>query len=341
MRVARKVWDFGANALGTKTSSGVKTPEEVKADYYADKYKDVGGVRKAVTGIVGSTIATVPVVVETLSAAAKETKGKSRSDAYAEALQAEKIAWNKMNDYAASYFGSFDMINEDELDRLKQEHDQAVEYRKSIEAQYEQPVDMDSWGMDLMEESAWLKNSATENLNGGWKAIADTAIDLGQGAALLPLLAGGAKAYIAGVAANAAAEEMFEKTAEGKTASDALVSGGLTAGVEVVGSKLADIEIPNAKVTAGQVYRAIKNLNVKSIKELGKKLIKNTKFEFTREGALYLIDYLADKVGRNPDAEFDLGEFIQSAVANKILGFTEKNTNRFFEAIDEAWELSD
>ena len=51
---------------------------------------------------------------------------------------------------------------------------------------------------------AWLKNSATENLDGILKTGADIAIDLGQGVALSPLLLGGAKTYIAGVAANAA-----------------------------------------------------------------------------------------------------------------------------------------
>lgn len=241
MRVAQKTWNVGGSTSGTnKNSSGVLTPEEARVDDYANKYKDVGGVRKAVTGIVGSTIATVPVLVETASDAIKEANRKAKSDAYATALQAEKIAWNKLNDYAASYFGSFDMIDQSELDRLSKEYEQASEYRKSLESQYEQSVDMDSWGMDLMEESAWLKNSATENLNGFWKSVADTAIDVGQDVALAPLLFLGPEAYLAGTAANAAAEKMYEQTTDGKSAGNTLLSGLATAGWEVASEKLSD-----------------------------------------------------------------------------------------------------
>lgn len=220
----------------------VKLEEEYEShpDYYADKYKDVGGVRKAVTGIVGSTIATVPVVAETASAAMKEAERKLESDAYTSALQAEKIAWNKMNDYAADYFGSFDMIDQGELDRLSQEYEQASDYRKSLEAQYEQPVDMDSWGMDLMEESAWLKNSATEDLSGFWKPVADAAIDAGQDVALTPLLFLGPEAYLAGTAANASAEKMYEQTTNGKSAGNTLLSGLATAGWEIASEKISD-----------------------------------------------------------------------------------------------------
>ena len=55
---------------------------------------------------------------------------------------------------------------------------------------------MDSWGMRTMKESAWLKNSATENLDGFGKTIADVAIDVGQGVALSPLLLAGSAFYL-------------------------------------------------------------------------------------------------------------------------------------------------
>ena len=109
-------------------------------------------------------------------------------------------------------------------------------------ARYEQPVDMDSWGMDLMEESAWLKNSATENLDGFGKVVADTAIDIGQNVALTPLLLGGPKTYIAGLAANAAAEEMYGQTTKGKAPHEAFVSGALTAGAEVAKNEISKIK---------------------------------------------------------------------------------------------------
>ena len=157
-------------------------------------------------------------------------------------LQAEEIARNKMNDYVSSFFGFYDLIDPDELNRLEQECQQASDYRKSLEVKYEEPVNMDSWGMDLMQESAWLKNSATENLEGGWKTAADIAIDVGQGVALSPLLLVGSGAYTAGLAANAAAEDMFEQTEKGRAPSEAFVSGALTAGAEVAGDKISNIK---------------------------------------------------------------------------------------------------
>ena len=218
----------------------LKTEYESHPGYYADKYKDASGFEKALTGILGSTIATVPVVVETTDAALKEAEKKGTAEDYTAALQAEEIAKNKMNDYASSYFGFFDMIDQDELDRLSQEYQKASDYRKSLEGKYEQPVDMDSWGMNLMEESAWLKNSATENLDGIWKAGADAIIDEAQSAALLPLLLGGPKAYLAGVATNAAAEKMYAQTVKEKPAGEALLGGMASAGMEVASDKLSD-----------------------------------------------------------------------------------------------------
>lgn len=218
----------------------LKTEYESHPGYYADKYKDASGFEKALTGILGSTIATVPVVAETTAAALKEAEKKGSAEDYTAALRAEEIAKNKMNDYASSYFGFYDMIDQNELDRLTQEYQKVSDYRKSLEAKYEEPVNMDSWGMKLMEESAWLKNSANENLNGIWKIGADALVDEAQSAALLPLLLAGPKAYVAGVATNAAAEKMYSQTAKEKPAGEALLGGMASAGWEVASDKLSD-----------------------------------------------------------------------------------------------------
>ena len=131
-----------------------RVEEEYKnhPDYYEDKYWYDSGFEKGIKGIVDSTVATVPVVAKTAASAVKETESKMESEEYAAARQAEEMAWNKLNDYAASYFGSFDMIDQSELDRLSQEYQQATDYRKTLEKQYEQPVDLDSKSMKLMEE---------------------------------------------------------------------------------------------------------------------------------------------------------------------------------------------
>ena len=316
----------------------LKTEYESHPGYYADKYKDASGFEKALTGILGSTIATVPVVAETTAAALKEAEKKGSAEDYTAALRAEEIAKNKMNDYANSFFGSFDMIDQDELDRLTQEYQQAKEHRKSLENKHEQPVDMDSWGMKLMEESAWLKNSATENLDGIWKAGADAIIDEAQSAALLPLLLGGPKAYLAGVATNAAAENMFEQTAKGKAPHEALVSGVLTAGAEVASDEILDIKNPNPEVKVKELLKAIKFRDSELFGKFAKKLGENAKFEFTRESVRYLMEYLADELKRDPEAEFSIEKFVQSAVTNKTSDYLEKKAENLFDVLESAWK---
>ena len=311
----------------------LKTEYESHPGYYADKYKDTSGFEKALTGILGSTIATVPVVVETTGAALKEAEVKGSAEDYTAALRAEEIAKNKMNDYASSYFGFYDMIDQDELDRLSQEYQKASDYRKSLEAKYEQPVDMDSWGMDLMEEAAWLKNSATENLNGILKTGADVAIDVGQGLALSPLLLGGPKTYVAGLATNAAAEDMFEQTAKGRAPHKALVSGALTAGNEVLAEKITKVDVPTEKVPIKTMVATVKEEGVEGLKNLAKE----AGVSVSEEGLLYLMDYLVDRLKQDPNAEFNPDSFLKSIAGSKAEDFSQRQAEKFFEELERAW----
>ena len=209
-------------------------------------------------------------------------------------------------------------------------------------ARYEQPVDMDSWGMDLMEESAWLKNSATENLDGFGKVVADTAIDIGQNVALTPLLLGGPKTYIAGLAANAAAEEMYGQTAKGKSAGEAFASGALTAGAEVVKTKISKISSgekilkmePGEQISVKTVIDAIREDKSAFVK----KLLKKADVEAKKETVQYLVDFLLDKASRNPNAEFSLQEFAASVAANKGAAFAGKGADVFFDLLEKAWK---
>ena len=321
--------------LKTAEDSYAQFEKELKnhPDYYADTYKDTGELEKALTGILGSTIATVPVVVETTSAALKEAEKKGGAQDYMAALQAEEIAKNKMNDYASSYFGFYDMIDQDELNRLTQVYQQASDYRKSLEGKYEEPVSMDSWGMDLMRESTWLKNSATENLDGFGKTLADAAIDIGQGVALSPLLLAGGGAYTAGVAANAAAEDMFEQTAKGTAASKALGSGALTAGKEVLAEKITKVDVPTEKVPIKTMITMRKE-GTEGLKNLAKE----AGVSVSEEGLLYLMDYLVDRLKQDPNAEFNPESFFKSIAESKAEDFSQRQAEKLFEELERAWK---
>ena len=197
--------------------------------------------------------------------------------------------------------------------------------------------DMDSWGMNLMEEAAWLKNSATEDLNGIWKVGADALIDEAQSAALLPLLLGGPKAYVAGVAANAATEDMFKQTAEGKTASDAFLSGAVTAGKEILAEKITEVDVPDAEVPVKTMIATVKEEGVEGLKSLAKE----AGVAVSEEGLLYLMDYLVDRIKGDPNAMFNPEDFLKKMAGSKVEDFSNRQAEKFFEELERAWKIID
>lgn len=195
-----------------------------------------------------------------------------------------------------------------------------------------------------------MKNSATENLDGGWKTAADIAIDIGQGVALSPLLLAGGGAYTAGVAANVAAEDMYEKTAAGKAASKALGSGVLTAGVEVASGKISDVknkalQDATKDIAAGTKWIIREKRPPTEIAEiikynptLKKNLEQGIRREAEREAALQLIDYLADELWRAPENELDWGDPAQSAAKNISSRVIEKREADIAKEIKRFWD---
>ena len=160
------------------------------------------------------------------------------------------------------------------------------------------------------------------------KTGADIVIDVGQGLALSPLLLGGAKTYVAGVAANAAAEDMFEQTVAGKAASRALGSGVLTAGAETAKGAIGNAKIPVSavlqKIGAGGSTAAQRALEAAGIPA-------------TKEMINYFIDFLEDKVKGNPDAEFSFDELLLHATKGGIEGLVKGKTEGLTEEINRVW----
>ncbi len=333
-----------------KTTEQNQPEREPYLGDYAKAFEKANGFEKAAAGIFGSTVATVPVVVETTAAALREAERKGMAADYTAALQAEEIAKNKMNDYVSSFFGFYDLIDPEELARLEQAYQQATEYRKSLETKYEEPVNMNSWGMKTMRDSAWLKNSATENLNGFWKGAADLAIDVGQGIALSPLMLAGGGAYTAGVAANAAAEDMYNQTAKGRTASEALGSGALTAGAEVAGAKISGIKNKAWKEATEDIAAGTKWL-IKA-KRPPTEMVEIFKYNPTlkrnftvgigreagREAALLLTDHLADELWREPENKLSWGDVAQSATEDISSRIIEKREEKIAKAAKRFWD---
>ena len=143
---------------------------------------------------------------------------------------------------------------------------------------------------------------------------------------MLPLLYFGPEAYIAGVAANAAAEKMYGQLAQGQLSNDALTDGVLAAAVEVAKGKLGDVKIP-----INSVLGAI-GVDGKSTVS---KIISGTLPEVTKETANYFLDYLLDKVWEDPDAEGNIGDWLRSVIAGGTVNVFGKKAEDFFNSLDD------
>ena len=163
---------------------------------------------------------------------------------------------------------------------------------------------------------------------------ADTAIDVGQDAIWLPALALGPGAYVAGTAANSAAEEMYETAAEGGTAGDAMNKGVLTTAFDLVGGRVMPSGGLAKPASMLQVYRAIKKGNTKLLFDV----VKNAGINGVQGGAIYLMNYLAEQVEENPDTEFDVKEFAQSVFKNVANSSFEKRADPLAKMLQEAWD---
>ena len=151
---------------------------------------------------------------------------------------------------------------------------------------------------------------------------------------MLPLLYFGPEAYIAGVAAGAAAEEMYGQLAQGKTTGEALKTGTLTAGVEVLAGKITKVDTSAAKVPIKTMIATVKEEGAEGLKRLAKKV----GVTVSEEGALYLMDFLADKIKQNPDAVFNPEDFLKEMVRSKMEDVLKRQAEKFYEELERAWK---
>ena len=258
--------------------------------YYEDAYQYTNGFSKAAQGIINTTLATIPVLGQVLGNEAK----------------------------------TFQKYFEDDSEDKPGLFDGKLDGTLSALDGYREPIDMNSNAMKLMEEGVWQKNNATENLDGFWKGAADTAIDIGQDAAMLPLLYFDPRVYIAGVAANAAAEEMYGQLAQGQLSNDALTDGVLAAAVEVAKGKLGNVKIP-VKTAIDAIVIGGKPVVTDLLKALG--------LELTEETFYGLLDLLEDKEKNDPDGEFDGADVLKDTFSSLFASYAGAAAEKFLKKL--------
>lgn len=268
------------------------------------------------------------------------------------AKAAEQSAMNKLNEYMLTYSGALDMPGRaEELQALKDAATAATSAREELEKEYnnhsgsfedqfgeysgvekaamgiigsplyamdvigqtaksaltgDNSMDMDTLAMQNYKKAQQLKSSATENLSGAGKFLADTGISIAQNLYGLPMNVIAPGASLAVMGAGAAADKMVDVGDSGGSATSALVRGAVSGGIEALTEKLPLDSLADLVKTGG--------------KTVVKNLLKQGGVEATEEGLSYVMNYIADKAAKDPDAEWDWAEFANSVASGGLSG---------------------
>lgn len=268
------------------------------------------------------------------------------------AKAAEQSAMNKLNEYMLTYSGALDMPGRaEELQALKDAATAATSAREELEKEYnnhsgsfedqfgeysgvekaamgiigsplyamdvigqtaksaltgDNSMDMDTLAMQNYKKTQQLKSSATENLSGAGKFLADTGISIAQNLYGLPMNVIAPGASLAVMGAGAAADKMVDVGDSGGSATSALVRGAVSGGIEALTEKLPLDSLADLVKTGGKT--GVKNL------------LKQGGVEATEEGLSYVMNYIADKAAKDPDATWDWAEFANSVASGGLSG---------------------
>ena len=167
-------------------------------------------------------------------------------------------------------------------------------------------LDDDSLGMRWMEKANEMRQDATEGLSGVGAFLGDTAISIGQNAALLPTAVINPAIPFVAMGAQAGAQKAYEVQEDGGGAGEALGRGIISGGIEAITEKIPLDNLLDIIKAGGK--GAIKNI------------LKQAGVEATEEGISYTANYIADKAVGDPNAQFSVQELLESAAAGGLSG---------------------
>ncbi|MBC5735140.1 hypothetical protein [Lawsonibacter hominis] len=186
-----------------------------------------------------------------------------------------------------------------------------VEERDRLRAMLEEtkvdtPVSQDSTGSQMMLHALQTKEDALQGMEGAPRWLAEQGLSIGQNAALLPLGLINPALPLAAMGTIAAADKTFELNQRGVAPGEALVRGLAAGGIEAATEKIPLDNLMDLIKTGGK--SALKNL------------LKQAGVEAGEESLSYVMNYIADKAARDPEAEFSLSELASSAGGGAFSG---------------------
>ena len=263
---------------------------------------------------IGQGIAGTPgVVYETgkqMAADAAENQANRRSartDARAQEIRDELSRLAGQMDYIERY-----KYPTRKAGRSSQEYQELMAQRERLldelgTAPVRTPVDMSAPGMKLYGEAIKTREEALEGLTGADRWLGEQAISIGQNLALLPTAAIHPAIPLSAMGAMAGADKMYELSQRGEPADEAFARGVVSGAIEAATEKIPLDTLMDVVKTGGR--SALKNL------------LKQAGVEAGEESLSYVMNYIADKAARDPNASFSLAELANSAAGGAFSGF--------------------
>lgn len=273
-------------------SDRAKKVAEIRADI--DTTPAQGKAGKAAQSIGLNTMASVQYLGET----AKQFK--ENTDTFLDTQEAADYAaavseFNRVRRYAMEDSPEY-IAAQRAMEQARARMEQASEEAQS------KTVDPDSLGSRMMGESMRLKEEALEGTEGAGRFLAETGMSVASNLAKLPL--GAAAPALMG--AEAAAGKAYELQQQGVGAGQALTRGVTSGVIEGITEKMGLDNLFDLIKTGGKT--AVKNV------------LKQAGVEGTEEGFSYVFNLLADKVAKDPNAQFNWDELLQSIASGAISG---------------------
>ena len=246
---------------------------------------------------IGQTFAAAPVVMldtakQYLANNEEEAGNPERQAASRRLAQVENQLKYTVNQYNPAYPALVE-----ERDRLR---------AMLEETKVDTPVSQDSTGSQMMLHALQTKEDALQGMEGAPRWLAEQGLSIGQNAALLPLGLINPALPLAAMGTIAAADKTFELNQRGVAPGEALVRGLAAGGIEAATEKIPLDNLIDLIKTGGK--SALKNL------------LKQAGVEAGEESLSYVMNYIADKAARDPEAEFSLSELASSAGGGAFSG---------------------
>lgn len=275
---------------------------------------------------IGNTIAAAPLVLRDtagqLSVNAYEERQNQTRQGYIQELNAAIERRNQILNSPSAYTDSpLENAEFVQLENRIRELEALI-----AETDVITPVSMDTKGMQLMQKAGQQREHALVNLEGADRWLSENLIGVGQSAATLPLGLINPSAPLAVMGTVAAGSKAAELNMRGTDPAQALTRGLVAGGIEALTEKLPVDNVLDLIKHGG------KNVVVSILKQAG--------IEATEEGVSYVLNFLADKAAKDPNATFSLSELGGAMASGGFSGFLMGGgaalTNKAFQALPVA-----